>query len=539
VEATRATFGHYVVVSADAGGLRFLKNGSYYSVDDPPRLLPHGASPAAESMAPFERADFGDDDRLAWSAGACAIAKRVRPRYFDGRFAAWFTDDRLTLVDATRPLLLHLRAPRLFSRYASLFVQAGRLWLASQEVVSFAVETLAHLFDEPPGPRTIRVREIYPARDPNRSIRVQLLGLRGDAVHARTLDNPRELTFPAHGAIRPGSEATLHDELYTDHFLEVEFPGEPRRALYAAISTESTVAAEVAIEQAVDPAGDLACSPGEPVRQADLGRLFTTLADEPDAATRLVIVDAFEEAGQPYAPHFAKLLAGEDTAKLRADALGVLHSYLTNVELLDGLPRAATLSAKAPPDADIADRVADDLRLGLLHTLRIGDGDFGLYTKLVSSPRAVGLRHVDIPRVSVLAALRAADRRGLRRISGIKFANREMIEGLAEPLFDSVTTIDIETVARAIGGLLTFIARDELRFWSRTPRHAVLTTGSGPDFLAHDVLAAWDRLPLAAITFNGVTLHRDGRAVAGRNAHRGAIEVVRKQFPGLVEEGKA
>jgi len=539
VEVTRAWLGRYTSISADAAGegVKFWHRNEYRYVEDPPRKAPFETSESPpKTMAPFERADFGDRDRLSWPAGACSIEQRIQPTFWNERFATWFEDECITIIDATQPLVAHLRAPKLFQRYSSLLAHAGRLWLSREHTLGIPIDDIIALFAAGAGESTIRmhIREIYPARDPDRSVRARISRLEGGLVHARTLeDRQRDVTFPPHGAVAPGTEVTLFHELYEDHFLEVQFPREPRRKLYDTLPSASTIDAKLVIEPAIDPAGELARPTGDPAaREDDLARLFSILADEPDDdATRLVVVDSLEECGQPYAQQFAKLIAG-DSAPLK-EALGTLASYFIKLELHRGLPRGATLSSKAPLDEEIGDVVAADLRLGFFHTLRIGDGDYGLYAKLAASPRAAGLRHVDIPRVHVLNALVAANKRDLRRLSSLRFANREMIDGLADSTFDRATELEIETGMRMIGGLLTFIAKDEHKFFSRTPRHAILHTRSEAEFLAHDVLAAWDKLPLAAITFNGITLHRDGRAVAEEFAHAGAIEVVRKKFPKL------
>jgi hypothetical protein len=96
-----------------------------------------------------------------------------------------------------------------------------------------------------------------------------------------------------------------------------------------------------------------------------------------------------------YAPQPARLVAGETDDDMRRETLGTLASYLHDIEWRGNLPFAATLSSSAPK----------------------------------------------------------AGRRDLQRLSDLKFANREVLEALVDPTFDSVT----ETQAHLVGRLLDYI----------------------------------------------------------------------------------
>jgi hypothetical protein len=293
------------------------------------------------------------------------------------------------------------------------------------------------------------------------------------------------------------------------------------------------VAARLALEPASDPAAGLVRSARPPMRQADLDRLFAALADAPeDDAARVVLIDLLEEAGEPYAPQLAVLLGGEASPDLQYEVLGPLARYIDRIEHRRGLPWSGTLSKTAPLDDEIGDLVAMDQRLGFFHTLRLdGDGDHRVYAKLVASPRAVGLRHVDISRSQIVTALIAGRRRDLTRLSSVRFATREVIEGLADSTFDRVQELETETSGPAVAKLLEFIARDETRFFARSPRSVILVERAGAgDALVSHVLAAWSRLPVARLTVAGIALSRDGTAVAARDASEAALAQVRARF---------
>src|SRR5205085_6394100 len=129
------------------------------------------------------------------------------------------------------------------------------------------------------------------------------------------------------------------------------------------------------VEDAVDPAADLA-TPAAPARQDELDRLFSARAEDPDdPATPMVIIDLLEEAGEPYAAHLAQLAAGDTSTAARKAALGTVGSFISTTEYRGGLPYRGVLSSGAPVDSDVCDRVATDQRLGFFHTILICDGD--------------------------------------------------------------------------------------------------------------------------------------------------------------------
>jgi len=179
----------------------------------------------------------------------------------------------------------------------------------------------------------------------------------------------------------------------------------------------------------------------------------------------------------------------------------------------------------------IGELVAADYRLGFFHTLRLGDGNFRVYSKLVASPRSVGLRHVDGSRVAILQALITAQRRDLYRLSNVKFATREVLDALADSTFDRVVEIETETQAPVVDRLFEFIARDELKFFARAPRHLRLRErNDNPDALVQPALAAWGRLPLDKLTIGGITIARDGTAHASETYSEAVRDQIATRF---------
>jgi hypothetical protein len=542
VEVTRAHFGGYVSIYPDkVGSFVFSHASKSWYLEDPTREAAYGdydyKRPPPAEPGPFTRADFGGFDRFSWAAGACSMAQNIQPGYWGSRYAIWMKDSAFFVIDATRPVILGLELPGFeeVSSYRPMMFHGGRLWIEGHQTVAWiALPELEAMFDRAPGALEVARREVYPCRRPDVVVEARMEDVGKVESRARILDGTaRSLKIPTVPGVAVGMVVTLSDALADDVYLEITLPGQAKQALGALLPTSGPLTAKLSFEPALDPASELAvpAAPTE-VRQAELDRLYAALADDPeDDATRFVIVDLLEAAGEPYAPRLQTLVAGETNDELRREALGTLASYLQHVQYRGGLPWAATLASAAPLDPDIGDRVAADQRLGFFRDLRLGDGHYNVYAKLVGSPRAVGLRAVEASRANIVAALIAGGRRELTWLMNVKFATREVIDGLADSTFDRVRGIHTQTATVSVAKLLDFVIRDETRFFARAPRHLLLEERTNrDDALVPEVLAAWDRLPLDKVTVAGITLGRDGIAHARASASAHALDLVRARF---------
>ncbi len=523
-------------VSTKTDVLAYSYGNRYWYFEDPKREAHQnevGYGRPEPARGPFDRADFGDRDRLAWAGAACAIPQDVLYAAWAERYAMWFEGRWLCAIDATRTVLVRLGLPIQTSSVKSTQLHAGRAYVESDvDVLVIELADVERLFERTSGSLTVHARELYPHRRPAAKLKVFVEYIFNDSASVVDRDGDGAwLSIPFVPGLERGITVTLHDELMKNHYREIEVPGYARATLTELRPSDVEEDCELFVEPAIDPAGPLTKA-STAVRTEELDRVFSILADQPDDdAARLVVIDLLEDAGEPYAVQFAKLLAGDTDADLRREALGTLASYIHELEWRGNLPVAGELSPAAPNDEDIGDLVAGDHRLGFFHTLRLGDGNFRVYSKLVASPRAVGLRHVDGSRAAILQALIAGRRRDLRRLSNVKFATREVLETLADSTFDRVVEIETETQANVVGRLLDFIARDELAFFARAPRHLVLRERNGDDDgLVQPVLAAWSRLPLDKLTMGGVTIARDGTARAVADASSVARDHVAARF---------
>lgn len=517
MRVTRANFGTGAYLRATADGMVLWG----LSGDD--RILENGVlRPAKEKWAaevpretgPFAVSDFGAIDRLSWATGACTVRQNSKFCYWGQRYVCSLYEETLLLVDATRSLVVRLTVPGLFkeARYTpDPRPHVGVMWIADNHAVTcIDLAQLEVLFDRTSGPIMVDIHEAYPLHKPNRIESADILEVATKAMTIRILDDMRIIAIPRVEGAVAGMRIHLCDELAAGLFHAIELPGRPRQILNEKPVTERSLRAQLVVEPAVDPVAGLVMTAEAPSRQDDLDRLFNALADDPeDAATREILIDLLEDSGEPYATLLHELVAGNDREAKRIEALGALTNYLTKIEYHGGLWASAWLSKNAPLDPTIGDAVAADQRLGFLHTLRIGEGPYAIYAKLVGSSRAVGLRHVDVPNGQVLAALIAGKRTSLTQLSNVKFATRAVIDGLADPTFDRVVQLHTETRAAFVAKQLEFFIRDEAGFFARAPRHLILTERDGfGDHLVQPVHDAWSKLPLAAITVGGLTLTR-------------------------------
>ncbi len=524
LRVTRYTFGESVSLSRrKAGGVAYYLS-TYWALSEERVALTSAEVETTygdeAERGPFERADFGDRERLAWANGACAMETDAKLTFWAQRYVMWFEGSDMCAVDATRSVAVQLALPIEAGSAEKTMLHEGTLYLVTRRsVVVIAIADIEELFERTTGPRDVRVREIYPLRRPDGKQEMLVdWDYQGKTRLKTKTGGWSSLSIPSRGELREGDEITLHHVLASDQYLEFSVHGGPRIPLYtSSFPPDHEGAFALQVEPAADPAGMLVRA-SHSVRGAELDQMFASLADEPDdEAARMVVVDLLEDAGEPYAPLFAKLLAGDET--VRTQALGTLASYLDDVAWHGNLPRRATLAATAPLDEDIGDIVMADHRLGFFTSLLLGGGNFRLYAKLVASPRAIGLRHVDGSRLQTLKAVIAAGRTNLRRLTAVKFVSREVIEALANPAFDRVVDVETETQTTTVDRLLDYITRDEATFFARAPRHLTLMErGGDDDVLVTAVLAAWPRLPVAKLTFANITLDKDGTARASPDA---------------------
>lgn len=517
MRVTRANFGTGARLRATADGMAMWGQGADEQILENGVLRPATENWAAEiprETGPFAVSDFGAVDRLSWAAGACTVRQNSKFCYWGQRYACSIYDEMLLVVDATRSLVVKLTVGGLFkdARYTpDPRPHVGVLWLDDYHAVTcIDLAELEALFDRTSGPLTVDIHETYPRHKPNRTEAADILEVAIKAMTIRILDDSRIIAIPRVEGAETGMRIHLSDELAAGIFHAVELPGRPRQILNEKPIIDHSVRAELVVEVAVDPVAGLVMTAETPSRQDDLDRLFNALADDPaDAATREILVDLLEDSGEPYATLLHELVAGDHDDAKRVEALGALTNYLTEIGYHGGLWASAWLSNDAPLDPTIGDAVAADQRLGFLHTLRIGDGPYAIYAKLVGSPRAVGLRHVDVPNGQVLAALIAGKRTNLTQLSNVKFATRAVIDGLADPTFDRVARVHTETRATIIAKQLQFFIRDEAGFFKRAPRHLILTERDGSEgLLAEAVTAVWRDLPMSAITVGELMLTR-------------------------------
>jgi hypothetical protein len=316
------------------------------------------------------------------------------------------------------------------------------------------------------------------------------------------LDDRYDLLWvrPIPGAFE-GAGVTLYDEIHPSMFRELEIAGH-RHVMFEPLP-ERVFEATLTVGPAIDPAGGPISTGIVPSRQADLDRLFAQRADDLDDVE--ILVDLLEDSGEPYAAQLHALVAGETTH--RREALGILASFLDELQYHRGLPWAGYLIPEPPLDPDIGDAAAADQRLGLIHTLHIGDGPFAVYAKLVSSPRAVGLRHVDVPNPRVLAALIEGKRTQLVQLSNVKFATRAVIDGIAGPTFDNVTHLHTVVELRSLKNQFEFLQRDPAGFFKKKPRHLILTEAFDEPLLGR-LEPIWRELPVESLTVDGKLLTR-------------------------------
>jgi hypothetical protein len=153
----------------------------------------------------------------------------------------------------------------------------------------------------------------------------------------------------------------------------------------------------------------------------------------------------------------------------------------------------------------------------MLRTLRVGRGPRTVYAQLVGSPRAIGLRRVDMTERETAAALIAANRTQLTHLYDVRFTKTPLVKLLAHPAFDRVVEVGATVQVQHVGGLLARLRADEHGFFKRAPRRLVLHERyrAHGDLLA-PVLSQVMELPLAELVIGAVEVRREGDRVTAR-----------------------
>ena len=510
-----------VIVSPLLGQRRYfrLEGEAWTRVDE------HVKTAHARAPEPFEQENFGKVDRLSWEHGGCEV-KAYSVTFWGKRFAAWRSGDAIEIADATRPTRTRISSP-LFG-YASVLAHRERFYISTgRDVIIALLADVEALIDAPVGVITLEVHEIYPLRDPKARDTARVVRVADDGVHLQMGEREHAFRHLDELALKRGAKVTVHDLLEKDIYLELELADGSRKKLFS-IPTESAHPMMVAHAGGVDPLGTTSAGDNVP-RLEEVAHLLVEIADGPDdPATRSVLVDLLEDAGEPYAPAFAELLAGATDDETRRRALGALVPFVTEVTWDGGLPVSAHLVESPPLAEKIVEAVTRDPRLGMFRELRRANGPEDVYMRLVGSPRAVGLRRVDASSKHILGALLEANQHRVTHLYDMRFGTRTIVEMLADPTFSNVRFIEC---LAANGAIFDYIAKDELGVFARTKALAVINHRGDELQLLDAALKSWGRVPLETLDVAGIRFVREGMTTTCRHrpsARPEAIDRVRK-----------
>ena len=470
------------------------------------------AEPPAEQPqpqpTPFELTEFGSTQRLSWPGGGCTVKQRATLVYWNNRWAAIVDLASITVIDAATNrqarLELALHVPS-----TGCVAHAGHVWIGSdRRVAILAQAALEELVAGSERQVPVEIETVFPRRqDATMEARVAWVFGNDDAL---VNIGKRQVRISGKHGFEKGTTITLRDEIYPGAFAIAELPNGTRVQLVDLAATRIVTQAKVVRGKSRDPAAHSA-----PITSTDprLEELLVELARDPDNdANRLVLVDLLQELGAEYGSWVA-----QGARAKRRDALGPLAHYLDDVEYKGGLPWSATLASRAPADAELLAAAAGDLRLGMLHTLRLGRGSRALYAWFVRSPRAIGLRRVDMTERETALALIAAERTQLTHLYDVRFTKGPLVKLLATPTFDRVVEVETVVQVQHVGGLLERVRADTHGFFKRAPRRLVLRERyrAHGDLLA-PALSQLMELPIAELVIGPVAVRRDGDHVTAR-----------------------
>jgi hypothetical protein len=467
----------------------------------------------------FETSELATKVRLAWPHGACAVSKAAHVGYWvDHAVVVEMTT--LTVICADREEVTRLQLDGL--ALAPIRVEAGDGELAIESLTGVMRIPLAWLEQLSPGDITFTVETTYPLRDPSVRVAGRVVWLLAEDALISVRRKQLRLDHRQYG-LEKGMDIAFGDELWPGAFAYLDVPGKPRQTLIERLSPYRATGRVTRVRPR-DPIETTKVSLSYFARRDELAGLLDQLAANPeDDTTRGVIIDLLADAGEACADVFALLRAGAKVSvpKQRA-ALGPLNHFMT-VKFERGLPWTATLIKKPPDDREAIATLLGDLRLGMLHALRLGKGPTELYQLLVASRALRGLRHADAPNLEVLRALRAGGHTALTHLHDVRFVFHAIaMTELADPTFDSVRHLEVPIEARHAEALLRRLLDDDHGVLARAPRHLELVEPHGRDAeLARLTFPRFRELACASLTIAGVTIERSA-GVATVHAAPGA-----------------
>ncbi|MFT3696551.1 MAG: hypothetical protein QM831_25655 [Kofleriaceae bacterium] len=497
VAADRATVGTYV--DGRYGTSQLTDSGFEATKDD--------AKPPPVNRGTFEVSDLGSFDRLGWEGGATSCAHEATIGYLDGRYAAWMDEAELHVVDAV--LGKELVIGPLADEPSKVLIGVDRqIYISDPHLLIVPLDPILALFETATPTISIEIHPYYPSRRERRDDSYVVEYLFSDAWLKPDDGGYHILRIPLVSGLDVGVHVRMRDELWSETFRTLTIAGKPPVVINE-IETANTIELRVAVRPTIDPIRGGIHPGSAPVRGRELDDLLKQLADEPDAATRTILVDLWNDAGEVFAPAFALMLAGNETDDVREDALSLFVKFMAEIDFEAGLPNAAILATEPPRDHTLVEAICADQRLGLFRKLLIGEGPIDVYTRLVTSLRAVGLREVSGGNPRILRGLIEAGRTQITAIHDVKFGSKDTITALADPTFDRVRDVTVEVDHKFFAKQCEWITRDEAGFWKRGRRHLHVVEKSGDEEnLVPVIQAAWPKLPLAAITAGSLTLTR-------------------------------
>ncbi|MEO6774912.1 MAG: hypothetical protein ABI467_18230 [Kofleriaceae bacterium] len=496
------------------------------------KLAAHGSAPANEGRPDgFEEQTFGQAKRLVWARGASAI---VGPIAYWKRFAVMAANHTLTVVDADRPDAVAITVDHVVDVRA-IGSHAGALWLElAAGILAVPLADLERLAREAPAETSITVATWHPHRNAFARVPAKVVWVSGhDALVNIQEPRVRQIHLDASVfGLDKGMHLAFVDQLWPGAYTAVDVPGQPRRTVQAPAPLRTATASAVRIVPR-DPAAGAWDSIA---RTGPVLALVEQIAAAPDdAVARAVLLDALGDAGEPCAATFALLGAGKRvSAQDRAAALGPLVHFLADLKLHGGLPASGTLVAEPPADPAATAAFLGDVRLAMLHTVRIGKGPEPLYRALVGSPGLVGLRRADGSTHALLQELR--DRRAgqLTHLFGVPYTNKLALSYLSAPAFASVRHLELVVRGRNVARRARDVV-DELATFAGPERHVAFVTPRTGDaeLLARRVIPSFRALGLASVAIGGVTLARTPDGIAVRvepDAEPVIAELARARF---------